>query len=1209
MIVLLFSLPATLNSFRITQAITPEPLVPSVSGITRSFTYPILKFEGQVAAELTVTITWNPDGTTIISDSRGYSYSMSIPSSQGVFTILQNSTVIDQKVVGPDLQYDIYWRPVKNSDGYVDRYKFTIVGSSVTDNVKISLGLDGGKYYYLDNDQYIVTQPAANSLITDAKMDASLDWNAPASSSIADTTLAIKPSDGLEIDWSDAIASGYAMAFNTAKSVIEIPLVKGSFLIDPIVTSSLNVPISPNMGSWFEGQKRVITITDDTGSSRLYVFYYDASNIVYKTSDDGGSTWSTATSIGTGVLGSDIERWSLTTQVYGDNEYVYIFYWKPSGSNTNFYVKRGTVNGLNITWDASILLGSSANNTSCSTGVCASVAATTDYGENIYAAFRWKPGGSSTYSFVIKKSADGGVSWVDSLPQVNGISSSVPSMTLTTLNGTSMLFVYTTYSSPNLFYRVFDGTTWSVEQTISNTGMAASAAKQISSVSDGSGSAFVAYTNVTRTGGVLKVVKFDNGGTFQSIETADSTLRHFSPSIMYSYSDGSLHIHSLANNKVYDTKKSNSGTWQLPDNPYGTTFSSPNQLTATTVLDGQNSGLWKEGSNLMFEKTPPPIEPLADLPDGQTNKKVSPDTTNTYESERRIVGVGFDTLFRFYYYNKNIYYQTSSDAGNTWGSKILAAPPGGSGTGEINSDYYRWTVVSTTKSSVDHVALLYFKKSGKSTNFYSMHGKISGSTITWDAPTKILPTAIKNHKACENSKGVCAAVVASRDTSGNIYAAFRYLPAGKDTYRFSIWKSQDGGKTWPASINPSLGPIDSGNKNRIVMALTNLSSDKMLFAYARYPSGEFRYRIFDGLTWGTTQETIGAGMTANKAKQISAASDSTGTAYIAYTRDGDSGGPLKVGTWPSDGTSLPSFQTVDSALSHSLPSITVSNNHFPHIFSLSGGKVYDTKKINGVWQTPANPFGTTFSSPDQLTAGFNQRIAMWKEGAVIKVGTYPDPPHDNSEGSSDGHDVGVYVWSRLASEGHRVELKCEAAPNDDRCKIPYYLDSSLTNTGLSLTTIRNEATGAANLINGITPYIGVSEESLTTYWDNKILGQALPADQAGSFQGGVLRHCVAGLCLLPSDHDNHVIRWTMKINSDTTQFTWGTTETCNGIVPTTWDIGKTLLHEIFHMLPFTHAAGTDKSSVVYNGYNCGQGSIPNENDELVVLKKYPAGVK
>lgn len=107
-----------------------EPLTAS-TGLTRSFTHPNLSFMGQNVANLTESITWYQNGSTNISDSMGNSLTLAIPIQPSLsFTLLQNSTMVDQKLTSPSLQYDIYWKPLQNSNGFIDRYKMTIVGSS-----------------------------------------------------------------------------------------------------------------------------------------------------------------------------------------------------------------------------------------------------------------------------------------------------------------------------------------------------------------------------------------------------------------------------------------------------------------------------------------------------------------------------------------------------------------------------------------------------------------------------------------------------------------------------------------------------------------------------------------------------------------------------------------------------------------------------------------------------------------------------------------------------------------------------------------------------------------------------------------------------------------------------------------------------------------------------------------------------------------------
>ncbi|MGI0012980.1 MAG: sialidase family protein, partial [Nitrososphaera sp.] len=569
--------------------IAGEPLLPLNQSMTRSFSYPLLMFEGDVISEVEATLTWNTDGTTDIKDNRGNQFSLAVPKSQGNVSLFANSTVVDQKITGSDLQYDVYWFPVKNSQGYVDKYEFIMAGISenstslvidIVDSEKVESGI-------VDSDSFTVGNSPGDSVAPESEISEVLD--------------------GLALDWSDAIKSGYQASFHIESSSLVIPIESGPFFIDPYVVATTWAALSPSKALVFSDQLRLITSSNGT-AARINAFYYDGSNIVYKTSDDHGDTWSAATSLATGTIASDSYTWTVIPSTSLDGiDYAHVFYWTISGSTTTIKTLRGEVNGLNINWGTPVQLSTITNNDSCSytgTGACVSVSATADSDGIIHAAFNWNTT-SGSFSLVIKKSTDYGLTWSDSLPQIDGIATNKLPMTLTPLVTPNVLFVYARNDNSNLFYRVFNGTTWGSEQTISGTGLAMWTRKQLSSsFSDTDLKAYVAYTNVTLTnGGILKVARFFDNGTFEGIETADSSLRHYLPNILPVY-NGDININSIANDKIYNTRKF-AGSWESPFNPYGTTFNNPDELTATTVLEGENAALWKEGTsspyNIMFE--------------------------------------------------------------------------------------------------------------------------------------------------------------------------------------------------------------------------------------------------------------------------------------------------------------------------------------------------------------------------------------------------------------------------------------------------------------------------------------------------------------------------------------------------------------------------------------------------------------------------------
>lgn len=810
-----FAIPIPQKAHSVGQA---EPLLPAATAVSKSFSYPLLSFEGKTISEYTQTITWRTDGITEISDSRGFRYTLSIPQSQGSFTLLQNRSMVVQSVAGPDMNYNIYWTPQAGQDGHVDKYKFTIVGSS-TNGGKISLKVsDSSNPLLIQGNRLLTTKQVSQEAIDTSALDPALDWTAPPAPPSSEPYVSQEPVEleGLGLDWSDATAAGYDASFDQTTGMLEF-IVGTTFNIDPTtVATGINTMISPGSGQSYEGQKRIAKI-----GSVIFAFYYDGSDIRYKYSTDNGSTWSASQLVkgpnetGTGQLAQDSHRWSIATTKYNGVDYIVVFYWKPADPNMNFYFHKGSV---------------------------------------------------------------------------------------------------------------------------------------------------------------------------------------------------------------------------------------------------------------------------------------------------------------------------------------------------------------------------------------------SGSTITWNDKTLLGYTAAKGGADC-GTGGSCAAVVAANDAQGNIYTAFRWISGGATTYSYRIIKFTAGASSWEFLFSQA----DNVSSERPYMALTQLASPDVLFAYARYEDGKLYYRLLnmDAVppTWTDPPSELTSAQTgwgSNTRKQLSSDSDSTGVAYIAAVGSGTSGS-VKVMKFSNAGV----YQSMEIPASgtYILPSITVTTNHFIHVYAISGGAIYDVRKDqNGVWKIE-NPYGTT-TGRDQLTVAIDIRANLWKESTNVLFDT-------NQEFQS--HDTtppGTYLWSRATGDGHRNELLCQSSPNADKCKIPYFLDSTLTGTGLTISTIRSEALNAENVLNPITPYIGIDEITSTTeFLDNKVIGKTLSLGETANYE--YLRHCTDFFCV---GHDDHLIKFTINVNTRP-EFVWGTSEVCSGNPPnpTTWDIEKTLKHEFYHMLSFDHNGDND-SIVAFNGYICGTGNVPTEHDEEVVVKKYPAGV-
>jgi hypothetical protein len=323
--------------------------------------------------------------------------------------------------------------------------------------------------------------------------------------------------------------------------------------------ASINQQQSPVSSDSYEGERRLVKI-----GNVVFAFYYNPPHIKYKYSTNDGETWSAEQSTGTGSIGSDNFRWSLTSSNYNNIPRITLAYYKTSGSDptqTNFFAKTYTVNGATLSLLSTDNLFSASNNSGCqlgtSGGVCAAATAATTTDGQIWLGYRWLSG--NVWHYKVLSSSDGGGTWGVSLGinDVTATNQRFP-ITLTELNNNKMLISYAIFETGNLYSRYWDGS-WTGIRTHSNTGMSSNTIKQISSDSN-SQNAYVAYLNVTATTkGQLKVAKFSNVGAFQAFEISDPTsLRHTLPSISVT-SDNILRIYTIADNKIYGTHKNSFG--------------------------------------------------------------------------------------------------------------------------------------------------------------------------------------------------------------------------------------------------------------------------------------------------------------------------------------------------------------------------------------------------------------------------------------------------------------------------------------------------------------------------------------------------------------------------------------------------------------------------------------------------------------------------
>src|SRR5690348_9936924 len=532
--------------------IQSQPLLPVQGTTTRSFSNPSGLVDN--GDKITQNISWYQNGTVALSDSTGNNFSIGVPVQQGNFTMSQNDTTIDQKFTSTSAQYDLYWKQI-GTDGHTDKYKLTITGTS-SNGFIMKIPVKTSQFLVHRSNQFLAVPTLDNSSALGG---------------------------GIGLDWSDAVQAGYDVSLDSGNN-ISIPLGK-SFSVDPTTIDTTTAKVSPPSTDYYEGEKRVLKIGITT-----FAFYYDNSNIVYQYSTDGGNSWGGKISAGTGTVASDVYRWTVAaTNISGVN-HVTLLYYHVSGSDTNFYGMRGNVTGTNISWNSPTKLYTLTGNSNPS----AAAVAATDTNNNVFAAFRYNTG--SAFLHQIWKSTDGGIHWANATGTTTSNSGFRTVMAMTKLASGKMLFAYTSFDRTDITYQIYNGTSWGSTQTVSGAFLHTSTFKEISADSDSNNSAYLAFA-ANGTAKALKVARWNNDGTFNVIETADSTLSHSLPSITIT-SDGIIHIYSLNSSKIWETDKINS-YWAAPKNPFGTTFTSPNMLTAAISYP---AAIWTENSTRSEER-------------------------------------------------------------------------------------------------------------------------------------------------------------------------------------------------------------------------------------------------------------------------------------------------------------------------------------------------------------------------------------------------------------------------------------------------------------------------------------------------------------------------------------------------------------------------------------------------------------------------------
>ncbi|TLX93120.1 MAG: hypothetical protein E6K91_09060 [Thaumarchaeota archaeon] len=418
---------------------------------------------------------------------------------------------------------------------------------------------------------------------------------------------------------------------------------------------------------------------------------------------------------------------------------------------------------------------------------------------------------------------------------------------------------------------------------------------------------------------------------------------------------------------------------------------------------------------------------------------VSPSLTDYYEGEKRVVNIG-GNFYAFYFNGTSLVYKAWIN-GTAWNGTYVA---GMQKTGALAPDSNRWALGTTTVNGNQYVSLVYWHYSGTQVKVEAIRGLVTPGKLisSWSTPYTLLTLSNKTNTSCPH--GLCIAAHEANATNGTLLLTVRWLDSSSH-YSREKFRSNDGGLTFPKNW----GAFSTSDTTKIEIVMTRLANGNMLQVQARYGSPDFSYWVYNSTTgdWAGPSFTTGANMTNNAIKQISADSDTSNSPYIAYVT-GNPSGALKVARWFNNGT-FNKFETANSTLSHALPSITITRDNVVHIYTIasSGGsnKVWETTKNGTTWLASTNAFGSTFNSPDQITAAISYPGAIWEENSATPYNLMFESTLDkfgikklyptNSSGNE---------WYSSWNNGHARVINMNGKPDPD--------DSWLNVTGFSYPT-------------------------------------------------------------------------------------------------------------------------------------------------------------
>jgi len=326
--------------------------------------------------------------------------------------------------------------------------------------------------------------------------------------------------------------------------------------------------------------------------TRFWVFYREGTSVKWRSKQEGG-TWSDAQIAFTSYSGYTLFGFDACVV---DSEVMLLIHDGISGTDgtVGLVFKKGTLADTgNITWSDPVEIVSPRVKYNWS---CYHVAKAAD-GTYWIATPRTTPNWVSPYAYYKIYSSPDGITWTErySKTRVGGVFEAryVTSVILPEASGAVVYFIYIDYEENDLYWVKWNGSSMSGETLHSLTNKLAIDAvhdNAISGCSDGNN-----LKHIVWIGADNKLYYKNWDGTTWSSETClDSTVTCTYPTIGYVPANNNLHVFWIRGAQIYHRKYTT--TWETADQPFGTSFTNPVTITCDIKNNVHLGAVWREGS-------------------------------------------------------------------------------------------------------------------------------------------------------------------------------------------------------------------------------------------------------------------------------------------------------------------------------------------------------------------------------------------------------------------------------------------------------------------------------------------------------------------------------------------------------------------------------------------------------------------------------------